>query len=60
MSLRAALLGGLVAGLLINLSGMGLAHFVLGPDYVKAFLQHVSGPPSSGTLDRPTSPSPSP
>lgn len=30
-------LGGLAAGLIINVSGMMLAHFVLGAEYVEAF-----------------------
>jgi hypothetical protein len=52
VTLRSVLLGGLVAGLLINVSGMALAHFVLGPDYVKAFVQHLPGPPGAGTFVR--------
>jgi hypothetical protein len=52
MTLRSVVLGGLVAGLLINVSGIALVHFVLGPDYVKTFLQHLAGPPGAGTFAR--------
>lgn len=38
-------LGGLVAGLIINVSGMLLAHFVLGREYVEAFKAKM--PPQS-------------
>ncbi len=31
------LAGGLLAGLIINLSGLALAHFVLGPGYIESF-----------------------
>lgn len=52
MTPRSVLLGGLVAGLLINVSGMALAHFALGPDYVKTFVQHLPGPPGAGMFAR--------
>lgn len=35
-------LGGLTAGLIMNVSGILLAHFVLGPEYVEAFKAKVS------------------
>jgi len=37
--------GGLAAGIVINVSGILLAHFVLGPAYVEAFKAKVSGQP---------------
>jgi hypothetical protein len=41
------LAGGLLAGLIINLSGLTLAHFFLGPEYIEAF--KAKFPPSSET-----------
>ncbi len=41
-------LGGLVAGLIINVSGMLLAHFVLGQEYIEAFKSKM--PPESQTI----------
>jgi len=38
-------LGGLVAGLIINVSGILLAHFVLGPQYIEDFKSRM--PPQS-------------
>lgn len=38
-------LGGLVAGLIINVSGFAFAHFVLGPEYIEAFKAKM--PPQS-------------
>lgn len=52
MTPRAILLGGFLAGVLINVSGISLAHFVLGPDYVKAFVAHLPGPPSGALMAR--------
>ncbi len=40
--------GGLLAGVMINVSGFSLAHFVLGPEYVTAFKEKL--PPSSPAL----------
>jgi len=53
-------MGGLVAGLLINVSGITLAHFVLGPGYIKTFVQHLPGPPGAGLFARHLVPRPCP
>jgi hypothetical protein len=45
-------LAGLAAGLVFNLSGIGLVHLVLGRSYVEALLAHVPGPPGPGTALR--------
>jgi len=44
------LLGGLLAGLIILISGLVLAHLVLGPVYVTAFLSHMPYGASAWTL----------
>ncbi|HEY7727429.1 MAG TPA: hypothetical protein VID50_03170 [Candidatus Eisenbacteria bacterium] len=41
---RSWLLSGLLAGLVISVSGTVLAHAVLGPEYVAAFRSHTAGP----------------
>jgi len=46
------LAGGLVAGLVVNVSGIVLAHFVLGPGYMQDFLRHLPGPPSGAMAAR--------
>lgn len=52
MKSGALILGGLVAGLWINLSGMALVHFMLGPAYVARLLAHLPEPAGSATLVR--------
>lgn len=46
------ILGGLAAGLFINLSGLAEVHFLLGREYIKALLAHVPHSTGPGTLVR--------
>jgi len=52
MRIGSLLLGGLVAGLVINLSGMAVVRFLLGPGYVESLMSHVPGPVGPATLVR--------
>ena len=45
--LRSVLLSGLVAGVIINISGIVLAHFVLGREYMDRFILQLPAAPSS-------------
>lgn len=45
-------LAGLTAGVLVNLSGIGLVYFVLGRPYVESLVAHLPGPAGPGTAVR--------
>ena len=52
MRIGMLLLGGLVAGLVINLSGIAVVRFLLGPDYVHSLMSHVPEPVGPATFVR--------
>lgn len=47
---RAWIVGGLVAGLWLTVSGVVLGHLVYGPAYVEGYRQHLAAPPSGWTI----------
>jgi len=50
MNLRSVLLSGLVAGVIILVSGVSLAHFVLGKEYVDKFVSRLPAEPGVGMM----------
>ena len=50
MNAARVVLGGFAAGLLLLLSGIALAHGLLGPEYIGAFAAHRAHPVSAATV----------
>ncbi len=47
---RSWILGGILAGLIMNVSGVVLGHAVLGEEYIGAMRSHMASPPSIVTV----------